>query len=522
MKNGILSIFLSMLIGATPAYSFEQDAAAADSNLKDDLGKEMKFNKELPSNASSGGDGGTAALSKTGGVKDDDEANKGLDDVYTNIQTGLNQVLSAYKVISGNMPGVVVTAPGYETLISSGHKYVDNRDNCISRQGKAATACLENLSEDLQTGIASINMLLSTVGSAAVTDTCSTFSKAMDVAKGAMTAYTSACGVMKAGCGWSCVQTRGGLEGLGKGLKASEAGTTCKPIVPPNHPQYAQMQAACSTFIADYGAGLKILAANIPKDLNAKDKKAVAGKAALCTGKYAMLLASAGTGILSLANSLKQGKDCKDNTDGTGTQVAEAAKDKCEDPANAQLPECICKANPRTPGCANSYQKANESGDSRLTASGGEINPAAIGGKDGPGGLGLGSDSNALGENSAGSGSDSGGMAGAPMGGGGGLSGFGGSGGGGAGGKEEAAKKGLNTDILSGSGGGGGGGFGGYRGAASDSKYRAYLPGGAKDPAQGVAGQQAWTKEVTGQGGKSNWDKIKERYRDNKNTLLNN
>nr|BFD68856.1 hypothetical protein HAGR004_38780 [Bdellovibrio sp. HAGR004] len=519
MKNGMLSIFLSVLIGVTPSFSSANEANAAfDSELK----KEKDFLNEMPTNADTNTKSEAAPGKGPGAKGDDDEANKGLDDVYTNIRTGLEQVLNAYKTISGNMPGVTIVTPGYQEIVNYGHKYVDNRDNCISRQGKAAMACLENYSEDLQTGIASINMLLSTIGSAAVNDTCSTFSKAMDVAKGAMTAYTSACGVMKAGCGWSCVQTRGGLEGLTKGLKASEAGTSCKPVVPPNHPQYAQFQAACSTFISEYGAGLKTLAANIPKDLNAKDKKAVAGKAAICTGKYAMLLASAGTGILSLANSLKQGKDCKDNTDGTGTPVAAAAKDKCEDPANAQLPECICKANPRTPGCANSYQKANESGDSRLTASGADVNPAALGGKDGLGGLGLGGDGSTLGENGAGGGSDSGGI-GAPMGGGGGLSGFGGSGGGGGGGKEEAAKKGLNTDILSGSGGGGGGGgFGGYRGAASDSKYRAYLPGGAKDPAQGLAGQQAWTKEVTGQGGKSNWEKVRERYRDNKNTLLNN
>ncbi|UXR65867.1 hypothetical protein EZJ49_06345 [Bdellovibrio bacteriovorus] len=515
MKNGMLSIFSSILIGVTPTYIFAQEPEPP--SLKDQLENEKNVNANL---ASANSNSKSADALSAGGDKDD-EKDKGLDDVYGNIQTGLKQVYESYKSIS-TFPGVTVDAPGYETIISSGHKYVDNRDNCISRQGKAATACLEHLSENLQSGIASVNMLLSTVGSAAVTDTCSTFSKAMDVAKGAMTAYTAACGVMKAGCGWSCVQTRSGLEGLGKGLKASSAGTSCKVNLPPTSPAYVSAESACSNFISNYRAGLATLDANVPKDLNAKDKKAIAGKAALCTGKYALLLASGATGILSLANSLKQGKECKDNTDGTGTTVAEANVDKCTDPANAQLPECICAANPRTPGCANSYQKTNEGGDSRLTSSGGDINPAAISGKDGPGGLGLGSDGSALGENSAGGGSDSGSMAGAPMGGGSGLSGFGG-GSGGAGGKEEAAKKGLNTDILSGSGGGGGGGgFGGYRGAASDSKYRAYLPGGAKDPAQGMAGQQAWTKEVTGQGGKSNWDKIKERYRDNKNTLLNN
>lgn len=47
-----------------------------------------------------------------------------------------------------------------------------------------------------------------------------------------------------------------------------------------------------------------------------------------------------------------------------------------------------------------------------------------------------------------------------------------------------------------------------------NSPYAAYLPGGEKDPQRSVAGESAWRKEVTGAGGKSNWLKTRERYKD--------
>lgn len=116
----------------------------------------------------------------------------------------------------------------------------------------------------------------------------------------------------------------------------------------------------------------------------------------------------------------------------------------------------------------------------------------------------------------------------APVGGGGGGgAGLGGVGGGSGSGRDPAddktGQKALNANILGGGGGGGGGGGWGARGGGSDSSkgYRSYLPGGDKDPNK-MAGQQSWTKEVTGQGGKSNWEKVKDRYRDNKSTLLSN
>lgn len=531
-----MSVLLSVMLAVSPGQSFAFLPATPESKEDQQLVESLQNEANPPkptdesfkvpdvisslpglskNNAESSGDGGSAAVAAKAAAEGDDEAHKGLDEAYEGIKAGLNELIAARKMGESNMPGVVITTPGYEELAKYGSQYVEYRDTCISRQGKAATVCLEHLSEDLHSGAATINTLMSTVGSMAVNDSCSKFSKAMDVAKAALTAYTSACGVMKAGCGWSCVKSRGGLEGMSAALKKASAGASCTPT-------YPTLAATCQSFVNQYNGALSKLQAEVPKELSTKDKKAVAGKAALCTGKYAILLASAGTGIMSLANSIKQGKECEDSSDGSGS-TSVAAADKCADPAKAANdPECICKANPRTPGCANSYQKANEGSLSNLTTgSTGDLSTGATDRNVAGGLTGTNSDSDPFG-GAGGSGDSGGGLPGAPMGGGSGLSGFGGGGGGAGGDRGEAAKKGLNTDILSGSGGGGGGGgFGAYRGGG-DNKYRQYLPGGEKDPNKAMAGQQAWTKEVTGQAGKSNFEKIKERYRDNKGTLLNN
>jgi hypothetical protein len=90
-------------------------------------------------------------------------------------------------------------------------------------------------------------------------------------------------------------------------------------------------------------------------------------------------------------------------------------------------------------------------------------------------------------------------------------------------GAADASKSKLNTNILSGyDGGGGGGGSRGGGGSSSnkDSQYNAYLPGGAKDPSRGIASKTFANGEITGSGSKSNWEKVHERYTDNKPTLL--
>lgn len=112
------------------------------------------------------------------------------------------------------------------------------------------------------------------------------------------------------------------------------------------------------------------------------------------------------------------------------------------------------------------------------------------------------------------------GVAGAPIEGGGGgqMGGAGGQGGGAQDGANNPRR--MNANVLGGFGGGGGSGMGGTGPGygETDPKLKAYAPGGDKDPNRTIASQLA--KEVTAQGGRSNWEKVKNRYRDNIRTLI--
>ncbi len=104
----------------------------------------------------------------------------------------------------------------------------------------------------------------------------------------------------------------------------------------------------------------------------------------------------------------------------------------------------------------------------------------------------------------------------------GGSSGLGGGSGSGSGSQAQdgvVGKRGLNANILGGFGSGGGGaGSGAGPGYDMDSNLKAYMPGGSKDPSRSIASQLA--KEVTPQAGRSNWEKVQLRYRDNYSSLL--
>ncbi|UOF02989.1 hypothetical protein [Bdellovibrio reynosensis] len=413
--------------------------------------------------------------------------------------------------LEANHSQLVVDEKAYADVLKNLQRYIDRQPTCVKTHSGAAYACLENWSPNILTGVTTLNTLMSTVGSVAVKDQCSKFARGMDIAKAAMTAYTAACGSAKAGCGFYCVSARDALKDFKKSAARAEA-VSCK-----------NPAAGCGSAVTDFNTSLRSMSKMADDELKGNVQRSTAGKAGLCTEKYANLLTSAVAGIASLMNAIKQGKECEEETEGDPTTPAsDPLKEKCSDPANANLPECICLKNPRTPGCSNAFEKPGDlsAGGNIGTGATDRTNIAApTGGPDlGPQGP---ADMPIPERNPT---SDSGGV-GAPSGGGASLGGGGLSGGGGAGGdKSEASKKGLDTNILGGAGGGGGGGGWGAAGGGSsaNSKYRSYLPGGKNDPNKGMAGSQAWTKEVTGQGGKSNWDKIKERYRDNKGTLLSN
>ncbi|NUN04211.1 MAG: hypothetical protein HUU57_00495 [Bdellovibrio sp.] len=448
--------------------------------------------------------GGSAAR---GGADGTDGMGKQLDSGAINAAIGKLASLQSTGVTQGGV------FPSFKIILSSHQKYLADKPTCVARHTSAASACLEHLSPNILSGITTLNTLLSTVGGATVNDSCSTFAKAMNLAKGAMTAYTAACGTMKAGCGLSCVSARSSLEAIKKAIATDASNCSLSD-------QFTRV--ACAGTLASYRAGLTSLAGLVEKELNKAVAESMAGKASLCTEKYAQLITSGLSGILSLMNSAKQGNKCDE-------QTAAAETDVCKVAATASTEACVCKVetsqaciclrNPRLPGCGSGLAEANQGGGNNYAGLGAndKTNAPTNAGSDLSG-----LDTSSLGIQQGERNPTSASGAPPPTGGSAGIGGGGGGSGGGADGGA-GAKKGLNANILGGASGGGGGGWGSGGGSsAANSKYRSYLPGGANDPNKGMAGQQAWTKEVTGQGGKSNFEKVKDRYRDNKNSLLNN
>jgi len=402
-------------------------------------------------------------------------------------------------------------------------KYDTNSEPCISAQANASTVCLEKTSPKLQETLNAVNVIVSGLSAAAVADACSTIGKALNVAKLGLTAYTATCGALRATCEYVCSSASGALTELKAAATAAQM--TCIPVTPPNAVgplavKYASEKAACEALIAEFQSTKTALLTAIDPELMAENPKSIAGKSKLCTYTYADLLLSAGAGILSTIQSMKGANKCEEDTKASDTPtVPTDLAVKCAMDQYKATEECICYLNPRTTGCANSLEKTNMNGESSFGSSGDVVTPSPK--VTSMSGLG---DNRPTGLDGGGSGSDGSGGAGVPMGGGG--SGIGGGGGGGDGmgrGPNSEGGSGLNTDILSGSGGGGGGGAWGRGGSgtSANGKYRDYLPGGNKDP-RSLGGQAPWTKEVTGQGGKSNWEKVRDRYRDNKSTLINN
>jgi hypothetical protein len=445
-------------------------------------------------------------------------------------ETGLTEGAGQIAKAAGDIQNASVLVPagaiipGKEKiamLLSEAKSYQSHYGKCVMTQNAAATLCRERTSPHLQEGMMVVNGLAAGLTGLAVKDSCSTISKIMQAGQGALALYTAACSATRASCEASCSFVMGSLktiEKLSQDISLSICVAAPSPKVDP------AVAVACSKFTNTVKGLLNKINSLAIKDNSLDESRSTAMKNKACTYDYLSMLASAGAGIMSLANTLSQSSNCDKKTDGTGGQPTALAANKCKYPEFKNTPECICLASPRTPGCANSLDKAGQN-----------VNPGYVNQSTPDSNLGLnkkdltnldlGGGNAARDPANANPNSDSGGN-GTPVGGGG-SAGLGGSGGGAGGGSDKAGadgeKKGLNANIFGGgSGGGGGGGWGrDFGGGADKSGLRSYLPGGAKDPLK-MSGQQNWNKEVTGQAGKSNFEKVRDRYRDNNGSLLNN
>ncbi|PIS11856.1 MAG: hypothetical protein COT73_01660 [Bdellovibrio sp. CG10_big_fil_rev_8_21_14_0_10_47_8] len=369
-----------------------------------------------------------------------------------------------------------------------------DQKSCESAAKSAKTFCLASLSPSIQSATATIGMILGGVQTVvSMTAACSKLGEAMTIAQAALGAYNLACGTAQMSCSSSC-------RALDKSITTTITTVEAVPIPP----------------LSPIAATLEAQKADDLEQLKAYQIKAK-GVGDNCDG-YKQNLAAAGLALTGVVTQMLMSKQCKKKTNVDCTtdpfNVACTNVD-CSKPENIAKTTCICAKAPNTSGCPGYNGQASSGsvpvGGSGSTTDGSENSDLAAMPSLGNGGLdGFG---NIKPQSASGSGSGGGAS------GGGGGGGF--SGGGGADKNATATQKALNPNILSGYEGGGGGGGGGRFGGSSgsDSPYGAYLPGGLKDPKRGLAGTFG-QGQVTGAGSKSNWEKVSDRYRDSKATLL--
>lgn len=387
---------------------------------------------------------------------------------------------------------------------------------CAEREKTTETICREKTNPTLVQAIPVVQAIVTAIGGAK--DACSKFAKATDTLNKALVVYQATCATSKAACQSSCAKAENSIKVVREntpkttGQGESALNTAAMNAAGANDAKTAEEMRTAAKQISKLGEETKAL---LDAEFG-KDTTTVSSNLQTCKDFSGQLM-SAGIGLAGMIKSFGESNKCDTNLAATPGATPVANVD-CSLPANQNLTQCICELNPRTVGCATGLNNAaNAKSADGLNAS--SLAPGtSVGAQDPSLSGGGGSDATIAAAEKSGSGSGGGG-AGAPSGGSAGMEG----GSGGSGGPDSAKQKAgssLNAAILGGEGGGGGGGggWGSGEGSAEEAAMRQYLPGGEKDPA-GLAGQVA-AKEVTSEGGKSNWEKVRERYRDNKPTLL--
>lgn len=411
-------------------------------------------------------------------------------------------------------------------LIAACERYISSKVMCDATAATASTLCFAGSSIELGTAVASVQAI-STAASFAIQDSCSLGAQALDKLQKATSAYAVACGGATVICHKTCgrsteglVQFKAYLAETGKLMKVRcreddltpdetaevqrkrQTGSLALPL--------EAIAPKCTGAARDLEEIVNNLQKPVIEELDVNDEGAVAGKEKICKIDFNKMLLAAGATVAALVTSYAKAGRCHKNT-------ASVAPLNCDDPANQSVPECICRRSPRSQGCPNALVKAGSTG-TPVAAS--VISKPELGTRSAltPEGSTVGRDPAGVPERGQ-SENVGGAQAGAPMGGGGGGGGSGGGGTGQSGGREmpgSQKNRGFSSNVMGGYEGGGGGGRGGFRSEADMKRamanYRSNL-----NPVKVAA--QAWSREVTPQSGRSNFEKVKARYNDNRRTL---
>lgn len=433
------------------------------------------------------------------------------------ITASAKKLASATVSISTNVVSLI-SAKDKATLTTAIQAYESSVEQCHRNQLRASQICIAANNNELQDTLTAITAVTALTASSSTNQACSTAGKTLGLASAALTAYQSACTAAKSICLPSCGTANKALLSLNKLADTvqinPEIPALASSSLAANGPQAIRM---ANEVLMAYKEKLDL---DLAKDENAKDFSTTAGKLSVCSNKYVQLLGSAAVGVKGLLDAKRSADACANQSAG----VAEMSLDqKCQLTQYKNTQECICHLSPRTPGCNNGLEKIGE-GSSLSLAVG-----AAAPGETSNNKLSLGDD---LTRSPSGSTSEkpspaggSGPGGGLPLSGGLGSS-TAGSGGTGGGGNNDGsgAYSGSYGYDDSGSGGGGwgaggGGGSWGTDGLTSGQGLEAYLPDGEKDP-NAMSALSEEPSYVTPEGGKSNFEKVRQVYSEVRSTLL--
>lgn len=365
------------------------------------------------------------------------------------------------------------------------------REKCRDTNFEAQGECFEACSKAAQSGLSSANVLsglMSAMG--AMNATCGQANQAQNSMQNGYKSYTAKCTAAQASCKTAC---SGAIEKAAEIVKAATA-IQCPPTSPTCPPAKASLIAA------------------VEKD-KGTEKTFVGGKNAQCNAEFTTALAGAGDVIKGLASVLgalaqKCGGDSSAANDGTNSPDAATQVPCTSLPAGSpelSSKRCVCELSAgHATGCGSSDAAAVPSTFSPSSTDIGKTDAADSSSDTGGAGNGNAQAAKAENGNSAGSpGSSGGGL-------------MGGAGAAKTGDKAEAAAgKKADANILAGEVSGGGSGGGGGWGSMSESDKKASAAAASRAIAS-KAGIAAFTSSH----GVTNWEKVKERYKDSRPTFL--
>lgn len=442
--------------------------------------------------------------------------------------TGLSTLMADFPQLRG-------------ALASHLETYSSNSAQCISRSSVAITMCMTCLSTHIQTGINVAQTALTALsGVSSATGQCGGLQDASKYIQGALAAYQAACGGAKALCDSACSSSKSSLTNLKAALERIKANfaanlTCANPNGPPPFEVNPATIPNCAAYVTKARAAVTQIEAAmriIDPELNATTPGTIAKKTATCQG-YTMTLISAASGIGSFALLSQQAKNCKKETAATATAtqdkcaplpgktVIETTLDSsclaslCSKTEYSSRTECVCYTSPRTAGCPSGLSPAGADTPGGLQATAVDPNASALQAT----GTTLNGTSPGAGTVNTRSAAGTDGLKGTTAGSGGAApsAGLPGSGTAAAGEVAPSATTRPSTAMYGGESGGSGGSYSSSGYGSGGGALRSYLPGGAQDPARTQASVSA--AGVTSAGGKSNFEKITDRYVENRSTL---